>query len=176
VRAVREYLAVRGPGPTDHVFLYRNQALGKDLVPAHLKLVGVQVGVKVYPHRLRHTAATQLLNAGCRVTSIQKFLGHKELSTTMIYARVHDQTVADDYYAAMSQIEKRLELLDAPENIQEPISQNERAKLLEITAQLAAPELGAGIRLELVAHMREVLVGKEHIPISLPASLESALA
>jgi hypothetical protein len=30
------------------------------------------------------------LNAGCRVTSIQKFLGHKRLNSTMIYARVHD--------------------------------------------------------------------------------------
>jgi integrase len=29
VRAVREYLALRGPGPTDHVFLYLNQPVGK---------------------------------------------------------------------------------------------------------------------------------------------------
>ena len=115
VRALKEYLAVRGPGPTDHVFLYRNQPVSKDLVRERIKAAGKAVGVGVYPHRLRHTAATQLLNAGCRITSIQKFLGHKELSTTMIYARVHDQTVADDYYAAMEQVEKRLELLEAQE-------------------------------------------------------------
>ncbi len=35
-------------------------------------------------HRLRHTTATQLLNAGCPVTSIQKLLGHKKLNTTMV--------------------------------------------------------------------------------------------
>jgi len=46
------------------------------------------MAVTVYPHRLRHTCATQLLNAGCRVTSIQKFLGHKRLNSTMIYARL----------------------------------------------------------------------------------------
>lgn len=172
VQAVQEYLAARGPGPTDHVFLYRNQPLCKDLARARIKEAGKRVGVKVYPHRLRHTAATQLLNAGCRVTSIQKFLGHKELSTTMIYARVHDQTVADDYYAAMSQIEKRLELLNAPENNRESLTRNERAQLLEIAVQLAAPELHTEMRLELVAHLREVLAGKEPVPISIPASLE----
>ena len=176
VLGLQEYLAVRGPGPTDHVFLYRNQALCKDLVRGRLKAVGERVGVKIYPHRLRHTAATQLVNAGCRITSIQKFLGHKELSTTMIYARVHDQTVADDYYTAMSQVEKRLELIGAPASTQEPIAENERAQLLEFTTQLAAPELSTEIRLELVAHIREVLLEKEHIPISLSASLESALA
>ena len=55
----------------------------------------------MYPHKLRHTCATQLLNAGCPVTSIQKFLGHKKLNTTMVYARAHDHTVEADYFAAM---------------------------------------------------------------------------
>jgi site-specific recombinase XerD len=52
------------------------------------------------------------LNAGCRVTSIQKFLGHKKLNTTIIYARVYAQTVTNDYYTAMNQVEKMLELID----------------------------------------------------------------
>ena len=91
VRAMQEYLVVRGPGPTDHVFLYRNQPLCKDLIRSRIKAAGNRVGVKVSPHRLRHTAATQLLNAGCRVTSIQRLLGHKALNTTMVYARVHDR-------------------------------------------------------------------------------------
>jgi len=96
VRAVQEYLVVRGPGPTDHVFLYRNQPVCKDLIRSRLKAAGSRVGVKVSPHRLRHTMATQLVNVGCRVTSLQKFLRHKELSTTHVYARVHDQIVTDD--------------------------------------------------------------------------------
>ncbi len=99
IHALQEYLAVRGDGSGDHVFLYRNAPLKKDLIRAQLKYAGERVGVKVFPHRLRHTCATQLLNAGCRVTSIQRFLGHKELSSTMIYARAHDQTVAEDYFA-----------------------------------------------------------------------------
>ena len=175
VRALQEYLEVRGPGPTEHVFLYRNQPLCKDLVPARIRAAGQRAGVKVYPHRLRHTAATQLLNAGCRVTSIQRFLGHKELSTTMIYARVHDQTVADDYYAAMQKVEQRLDLLGEQENIQVSTTENERAQLLALlalTEQLAAPELGTEIRLDIVAQMRQVLIGNQRIPISIPAFQE----
>jgi hypothetical protein len=57
---------------------------------------------------LRHTFATQLVNAGCRVTTIQALLGHKRLNSTMVYARVHDQTVARDYFEAMAVIEERL--------------------------------------------------------------------
>jgi len=158
VRAIREYLTVRGAGPTEHVFLYRNQPLSKDLVGIRLKAAGDRVGVKVHPHRLRHTAATQLLNAGCRITSIQKFLGHKELSTTMIYARVHDQTVADDYYAAMQEVEKRLDLPIIQEGASVPIGESERTQLLELTTQLELPELNLELRLEITAQMREVLV------------------
>jgi site-specific recombinase XerD len=110
VQAIQDYLAVRGMGPTDHVFLYRNQPVHKDLVYRRIQAAGQRVGVKVSPHRLRHTCATQLLNAGCRVTSIQKLLGHQRLNSTMIYARVHDRTVAKDYYAAMADIEKQLDL------------------------------------------------------------------
>ena len=73
-----------------------------------LKLAGERTGVKVSPHRLRHTCATQLVNAGCRITTIQALLGHRRLNATMVYARVHDRTVAEDYYAAMTVIERRL--------------------------------------------------------------------
>jgi hypothetical protein len=49
------------------------------------------------------------------VTTIQKLLGHRRLNSTMVYARVHDRTVAKDYYAAMAQIEKSPDI--APEDL-----------------------------------------------------------
>lgn len=110
IHVMQTYLNARGTGSSDHVFLYRNAPMKKDLVRCRIKDAGTKVGVKVYPHRLRHTCATQLLNAGCRITSIQRFLGHKELGTTMIYARAHEQTVAEDYFAAMSRVEQRLDI------------------------------------------------------------------
>jgi site-specific recombinase XerD len=168
VRAVQDYLQVRGSGPTDHIFLYRNQPLCKDLIGARIKAAGERVGVKVHPHRLRHTAATQLLNAGCRVTSIQKFLGHKELSTTMIYARVHDQTVAQDYYAAISEVEKRLELVTPSEAAPQTFQKDQREQLLVLAAQLTQPELSVADRLQIAAEMSRLLLGDGEIPVQSP--------
>lgn len=156
-RALMEYLPVRGAGVTDHVFLYRNRALRKDLIHSRIKAAGDRVGVKVSPHQLRHTCATQLLNAGCRVTSIQKLLGHTRLNSTMIYARVHDRTVANDYYAAMQEVEQRLLLLEAPLPAKLPVSADERHVLLELADQLSAPHLNEELRLELVFQLRQTL-------------------
>ena len=56
-------------------------------------------------HRLRHSLATRLLNAGMDITRIQKLLGHEHISTTMIYARVQNATVEADYRQAMAKVE-----------------------------------------------------------------------
>lgn len=158
--ALQAYLERRGPGPTDHVFFYRNQPLCKGLLHARMKAAGLRVGVHVYPHRLRHTCATQLLNAGCRVTSLQKFLGHKSLQTTMGYAKVHDRTVADDYFAAMEVVEQRLDVSPPEEETPvEPMTEPERQVLLVIADQLAEPELSQELRLVLAAQIRQVLTG-----------------
>ncbi len=77
----------------------------KDLVRCRLSGTGKRTGVKITAHMLRYTFATQLVNAGCDVTTIQQLLGHKCLTTTMIYTHVHDKTVIEDYFQAMAQIE-----------------------------------------------------------------------
>lgn len=43
---------------------------------------------KVWPHKLRHTAATQLNSKGASLPFIQQFLGHENIATTMIYTHV----------------------------------------------------------------------------------------
>jgi len=55
----------------------------------------------------RHTFATQLLNMGCRVTSIQKLLEHSNVDTTMAYARAFDKTVMLDYFSAIDVLESQ---------------------------------------------------------------------
>jgi site-specific recombinase XerD len=79
--------------------------------------LGQAAGVPgVTPHRLRHSLATRLLNAGMDITRIQKLLGHAELKTTMAYAQVLDLTLEADYRQAMDQIERRQPpLATAPE-------------------------------------------------------------
>lgn len=70
---------------------------------------------QVSPHRLRHTLATRLLNAGMDITRIQKLLGHVHINTTLIYARVSDATLDSDYRRAMTAIEaQQAPLCNAP--------------------------------------------------------------
>jgi hypothetical protein len=165
IHAVQEYLAVRGEGSGDHIFLYRNAPLKKDIVRANLQYAGERVGVKVFPHRLRHTCATQLLNAGCRITSIQRFLGHKELSSTMIYARAHDQTVAEDYFAAMKRVEQRLEIV--PPKQEEPATKTtpspEYEQVLALAEELSLPELSRDGRLAIAQRLRELFGAEKEL-------------
>ncbi len=166
VQAVRDYLAVRGQGEDDHVFLYRHLPVCKDLLRCRIKASGERVGVKVTPHQLRHTFGTQLLNAGCKVTTIQKLLGHRKIDSTLIYARVHDETVASDYYSAMARIEKSLEIPAKMKDVKEPTSEDTlpRVQLLVMIDQLAVPQLGVEMRLDLVAQMRHLLNGQTSPP------------
>ena len=127
------------------------------MIRSRLKTIGKRVGVKVHPHRLRHTYATQLLNAGCRVTSIQRFLGHKDLASTMIYARAHDQTVAEDYFAATQRVEQRLEIVPElkQETKYEVVNVQEPVKVFQLIERLALPELAYKERLDIAAQLRE---------------------
>lgn len=57
-------------------------------------------------HSLRHTFATTMLNAGMRLEVLQQLLGHKSIDITMRYARMSDTTRENEYFKAMSAIEK----------------------------------------------------------------------
>lgn len=110
-QAIQAYLSAQGSPrrQTDLVWLQKN---GKPISTAwlrdHVAQVGLAVGIEnLFPHRLRHTCATRLLNAGMDITRIQKLLGHETVSTTMIYARVQDATVEADYRRFTSQIERQ---------------------------------------------------------------------
>jgi integrase/recombinase XerD len=57
-------------------------------------------------HCLRHTFATELLNAGMRLECLQPLLGHSCLEMTRRYARLTDKTREEEYFRAMAIIEK----------------------------------------------------------------------
>jgi hypothetical protein len=104
--------------------------------------------------------ATQLLNAGCRVTSIQKFLGHKSLSTTMIYAHAHDKNVAEDYFAAMARVEQRFATVPErePEPEDEVVNVPPNTQLLDWVERLVLPELCQEERLEIADSIKQALL------------------
>jgi len=57
-------------------------------------------------HCLRHTFASELLNAGMRLECLQQLLGHQDIEVTRRYARLTDRTRAEEYFRAMAIIEK----------------------------------------------------------------------
>lgn len=57
--------------------------------------------VKVSCHQLRHTMATQLLNADAGLATIQDLLGHGHITTTQRYCRISNLKVQRDYYQAI---------------------------------------------------------------------------
>jgi integrase/recombinase XerD len=58
-------------------------------------------------HTLRHTFATELLNAGMRLECLQVLLGHQNIEETRRYARLTDKTREEEYFKAMAIIERR---------------------------------------------------------------------
>jgi site-specific recombinase XerD len=64
-------------------------------------------GLNVSCHRLRHTMATQLLNADADLATIQDLLGHGQITTTQRYCRVANLKVQRDYYKAMEVVLQR---------------------------------------------------------------------
>ena len=73
--------------------------LSKEAVEKIIRTIGQNAGISehIYPHKLRHTFATNALNAGMQITTIQSLLGHADLATTQIYAKIRKETIINDY-------------------------------------------------------------------------------
>ena len=78
---------------------------GRNLFVKYLKRAGLdQKGYTV--HCLRHTFASELLNAGMRLECLQQLLGHQDIEVTRRYARLTDRTREEEYFRALAIIEK----------------------------------------------------------------------
>jgi integrase/recombinase XerD len=94
----RAYLTTRatlGVEHTELLFNSRHEPLSPAAMRSRLVKAAEEAGLgaRVTPHMLRHTAATQLIEAGVDIRYIQRLLGHASLSTTEIYTHVSDRAL-----------------------------------------------------------------------------------
>lgn len=111
-RDLTRYLRVRPSVRTRNVFVvdkgaYRGKHLSVRGIQKRMESYARKTGLKVSCHDLRHTMATQLLNAGMGLVSIQDLLGHDRIKTTERYSKVSNRKVMQDYFTAMGLILQR---------------------------------------------------------------------
>jgi len=115
--AIIEYLRVRRPSRAKRIFLvekgpYTGKPISVRGIQKRLEYYAKESGVRVSCHQLRHTMATQMLNAEAEVTTIQELLGHNGISTTERYCSVSNLKVMRDYFKAMEVVMRRSALVD----------------------------------------------------------------
>ena len=108
-QALRKWLDIRDSSKT-FLFYSRNcsnisyvaawTVMRKALETANLSGKGYSL------HSLRHTFATDMLNAGLRLEVLQQLLGHRSVEITRRYARMSDTTRETEFFKAMAMIEK----------------------------------------------------------------------
>ena len=111
-QALAAYLSRRPPTRSRGLFLVekgpgRGSPLSVRGIQKRLEYYSRSAGLKVACHQLRHTMATQLLNADTELSTIQDLLGHRLITTTQRYCRVCNLKVQRDYHRAMELVMQR---------------------------------------------------------------------
>ena len=111
-QALLEYLKSRSASRMKRVFLVdKGRCKGHPIsvrgIQKRMEQYARKAGLKVCCHQLRHTMATQLLNADADLVTIQDLLGHSRIKTTQRYCQVSNLKVQRDYHQAISKVIER---------------------------------------------------------------------
>lgn len=73
--------------------------LGKRAIQKEINMISEQSGIKIniFPHILRHTFATHMINSGMSLTVLQEIMGHDSPDTTMVYSRISNASIESEY-------------------------------------------------------------------------------
>jgi site-specific recombinase XerD len=109
---LEEYMQKRKWSKEKRVFLVqKGLCRGKPIsvrgIQKRIEHYAQRTGIEVSCHHLRHTMATQLLNADADLVTIQDLLGHSRITTTQSYCRVSNLKVQRDYFKAIKVVLQR---------------------------------------------------------------------
>jgi site-specific recombinase XerD len=152
VQALQQHLEVRQEQAAPYVFPSRPGGLTPRSLRRRIRHYGQQCGVPVTAHQLRHTFASQMLAAGMSITSLQRYLGHENLNTTMIYAEVSDPMLQRDYYRGAATFDPA-----SGDLARRVLDLSEREELQQLVAQLKYPDLEASQRREILEQIERLL-------------------
>jgi site-specific recombinase XerD len=110
--ALTDYLRIRPPSKANGIFLVeKGTCAGNPIsirgIQKRMEYYARKAKLRVSCHHLRHTMATQLLNADADLCTIQDLLGHSNVKTTQRYCRISNLKVQRDYFNAMEVIMQR---------------------------------------------------------------------
>lgn len=114
LHAMTLYLRVRPASRVRKIFLVKKgscagQPISIRGIQKRMEYYARKAKLKVSCHHLRHTMATQMLNADADLSTIQDLLGHSSVKTTQRYCRISNIKVKRDYFNAMEVIMQRIE-------------------------------------------------------------------
>jgi integrase/recombinase XerC len=84
----------------EYLFEKKGEKLSENSLRYTITKAFAKVGLKVTPHQLRHTYATELLNNGARIADVSELLGHASMATTQIYTKLGNALKMEHYLQA----------------------------------------------------------------------------
>ena len=100
INAIREYIEKYRINSDSHALLTGDKGrITPGIIAQEIKECGRRSGVpELHPHALRHFCATNLLKGGLDLRKVQVYLGHKDISSTVIYTHIRTEDVQDEVY------------------------------------------------------------------------------
>ena len=121
------------------LFMHRGRRIGVRRVEQAVANVARDAAIgHLTPHQLRHTLATQAINRGMSLEAIAALLGHKSMRMMMVYAKIANRTVAEEYFKVSEKVEA---LYDQPKEL--PVDA-EGAEMRKLRLEMRRRMLGNG--------------------------------
>ena len=93
--------------PKEYIFEKDGKRVDENGLRYRVDKLFKKIGIKVTPHQLRHSYASDILNSGGRISDVSKLLGHSSMATTEIYTKLDSEYKMRNYKLAHPLFNKR---------------------------------------------------------------------